>query len=98
MTRGVSVSSSSNSPDAVHSDNSDDSFAKGEPTSFNVFASDDPRDELDEAQKALEDEQARLHHTLVIEAVAMPVHKRAQEVAAASSVTFKGLLWLTSPR
>jgi hypothetical protein len=80
-------------PNVVHSSNSDDSSTKGEPTSPDVSANGEPLqgeydrerqqaclDELDEAQKALEDEQARLHHTLGAEAASTPVHGHAQEV------------------
>jgi hypothetical protein len=37
-------------------------------------------DKLDEAQKALKDEQAKIHHALGVEAAATPVRERAQEV------------------
>jgi hypothetical protein len=37
-------------------------------------------DELDEAQKALEEEQARLHHALGTEATTTPKHERTKEV------------------
>jgi hypothetical protein len=80
-------------PDAVHSTNSDDSSTEGEPTLPDASASKEPPqdeynrewqqthlDELDEAQKALEDEQARLHHMLGMESAATPAHERAQEV------------------
>lgn len=37
-------------------------------------------DELDKAQKALEDEQVRLHHALGTEAMVTPACERAQEL------------------
>jgi hypothetical protein len=77
----------------VHSTNFDESSAEGEPTSLDASTSEEApqaggdRDrqrarlyELDEAQKALEEEQARLHHALGAEAAATPMCERAQEL------------------
>jgi hypothetical protein len=96
--------------DAVHSTHSDESSAEGERTSPDASASKEPPqagddrkrqcarlDELDEAQRALEEEQGRLHHTLSVQAATTPVHKRSQEVRTALMTTFTGLLLPNGP-
>jgi hypothetical protein len=79
--------------DAVHSTHTNESSAEGEPTSPDASASNRPPqggdgrewqrarlDDLDEAQRALEEEQTRLQHELAVEAATAPTSEHAQEL------------------
>jgi hypothetical protein len=66
---------------AIHSTRSDESSTEDEPTSPDTSSSEEPPqvrdDKLDEARRDLEEEQARLHHELDMEAVATPTRECA---------------------